>query len=378
MKVIYLSSYTFPSTRAEQYYIKSMAQSFFSMLGHDFQLVIRGDVPADLTELGTIGVRTPKRLRSLFYLCWFPYFLLRSRLNTQATVFMSNDPYLLAIFIFWRTLGRFRYSVCSDWHQLFDDWRDAFVGKHSDVLIATSLRLKTLMIPACQVIPEKILVAYGGINPELFRKALSMDKGAIRKDLGLPLDTFLVGYVGGFRSVGLEKGLDTMIHALTQLTEKNITMVFVGGTKQYIEEYTALARQVGVAEQCIFIEKQQFAQVVLYEVAMDALVIPYPDKHHFRDYGFPMKVWEYMASGNPIIYSNLEIIGEILQGRATAFQPEDAVSLARVISTIYNNGDVEKETAVRNLKEILLYTWDARVGQIIDAIKKSFQTRNAL
>ena len=102
---------------------------------------------------------------------------------------------------------------------------------------------------------------------------------------------------------------------------------------------------------------------------MDILVIPYPDKPHFRDYGFPMKVWEYMASGRPIIYSNLEIMREVLGGRATSFQPDDASSFANAVLSIYQDAESAEEIARKNTNDVQAYTWKARAENILNFIQ---------
>jgi len=160
-----------------------------------------------------------------------------------------------------------------------------------------------------------------------------------------------------------------MIKSLPHLHE-NITMVFVGGSKQHIDEYGELAKEHSVAQRCIFVEKQSFEKVVEYELAMDVLVIPYPDKHHFRDYGFPMKVWEYLASGRPIVYSNLEIIAEVLQGRGVSFQPDDARSLAHSILSVFNDVESAEKVAQENPSIVQSYTWKARAESIIKFIQR--------
>lgn len=196
-----------------------------------------------------------------------------------------------------------------------------------------------------------------------FIEKLKINKSEYRKKLKLPEDSFLVGYVGGFRSVGMEKGLNTMIKALPYLDGK-INMVFVGGSKQHIYKYKELAKEKNVAERCIFVEKQRFDEVVEYELAMDVLVIPYPDKHHFRNYGFPMKVWEYMASGRPIVYSNLEIIMEILKERGFPFQPDNELSFADTISSVFQDIEQAEMVAKQNTKDVKAYTWEARAKNV--------------
>ncbi|MEK7567320.1 MAG: glycosyltransferase family 4 protein [Patescibacteria group bacterium] len=345
-----------------------MAQAFAELLGKDFLFFVRGNIPDELKDVNAISVKLPKRFRIALYFIFLPIFIVLHKWNAKDIVFFSYDPFLLSILIFWRKIFRFQYSICSDWHQLFDDWKDKYVAKNSDYLISTSKRLKELLHSVCGIDQNKILVAYGGVNVNLYIEKSKIKKEEYRQKLELPIDSFLVGYVGSFRSVGMEKGLDIMIKSFSYLDEK-IMMVFVGGSKQHINEYMMLAREKNVLNRCIFVEKQKpFDKVVEYMLAMDILVIPYPDKRHFRDYGFPMKVWEYMASGRPIVYSNLEIIGEILKGRATAFKPDDASSLAEAILSLYQDRESAERLAKQNPEDVLAYTWKARVKNILDFV----------
>lgn len=367
MKLIYLTSKKFPSAKTDPFYVRSMAEAFAELLGENFLFLVRGDVPDELKRVNAVSVKLPRRFRILFYFIWVPFLIMMRRWNSRETIFLSYDPYLLSILIFWRKCFGFKYSICSDWHQLFDDWKDKYVAGNSDYLVSTSKRLKGLLSSVCSIAGEKILVAYGGVNPDPFIEKLKVEKTELRKKLKLPANSLLVGYVGSFRSMGMEKGLDTMIKALPHLNEK-IIMVFVGGTKQHINEYMILAKEKNVENRCIFIKKQPFEKVVEYELAMDILAIPYPDKHHFRDYGFPMKVWEYMASGRPIVYSNLEIIGEVLGGRAVPFQPDGVSSLANAILSIYQDMGSAQRVAKQNPKSVLAYTWKARAENILNFI----------
>lgn len=369
MKLIYLTSQKYPSAKADPFFVKSMALAFSKILDRDFLFLVRGDIPDELKHLNVRSVKLPRRFRTVFYFFCVPLLTIVHRWNDPRTVFFSSDPYLLATLIFWRKTLRLKYGVCSDWHQLFDDWRDTYIATQSDYLISTSKRLKGLLSSVCGVNPDKILVAYGGVDARLFIEKSKIEKTTYRKKLALPPDSFLVGYVGIFRSVGMEKGLDTMIKALPYLDE-NMQMVFVGGSKQYIDEYRTLAEEKGVEQRCIFVEKQKpFDKVVEYMLAMDVLVIPYPDKHHFREYGFPMKVWEYMSAGRPILYSNLEIIREVLEERGTFFQPDNAADFAKAVLSMYQDKETIERIATQNPKDVQAYTWDARAAHILDFIQ---------
>jgi glycosyltransferase involved in cell wall biosynthesis len=368
MKLVYITSQKYPSAKVDPVEMRSTAEALSGILGKDFLFLVRGDIPKDLRHINVMSARVPQRLRIIFYFFLLPTLVIIHKWNDPQTVIFSQDPYLLAILIFWRRILRFQYLICSDWRQLFDDWRDNYVAKGSDLLVTTSKRLMSLLLFRCDISQEKILTAYGGVNKDIFEEKARKSKLEHRKGLGLPTEAFLVGYVGGFRSVGMEKGIDTMIKSLPFLGKK-IMMIFVGGSKQVINEYVLLAMKEKVEDRCIFIEKQSFDKVIEYEMAMDILVIPYPDKPHFRDYGFPLKVWEYMASGRPIIYSDLEIIKEVLEKRADSFQPDNVSSLAGVISSVYQNIELAEKVAKQNPEDVHAYTYKARAINILNFIQ---------
>lgn len=367
MKLIYLCPYTFPSSTVSPIRARYTARAFTELLGNNFFFYIRGAIPSDLKGTNAVSIKTPKRLRSLYYFLWFPVALYKHKWNSRDVVFFSNDPYLLVTCIFWKKILGLKFCVCSDWHQLFEDWKDSFIAKNSDYLVSTSNRLKDFLISKCNASPEKIVVAYGGVDLEPFQDRKEISKKEFRKKLQLPSEPYFIGYVGGLRSVGLEKGIDTMIKALPHLDEQ-IHMLFVGGKRQHIQEYEKLAGQLKVNERCFFLEKVPFTEVIDYELASDVLVIPYPDTHHFRDYGFPMKVWEYMATGRPIVYSNLAIMGEILKERAISFVPGDPKSLASAITSIYTDESGMKEIATKNIHDVQAYTWEKRVVTVVSFI----------
>jgi len=368
MKLVYLTAQHYPSRKVDPFYWRSMAESFAHILGTAFTCIVRGGIPNDLKWVNTISIGLPYRFRSIFYFLFIPKLVWWYKWNDRETFFFSADSYLLSILIFWRKFFGFKYSVCSDWHQMFSDWRDRYIALNSDYLVSTSERLKKLLIAKTGINADKILVAYGGVDGEIFAKKSKVSKKLNRLELDLPEDKFLVGYVGGFKSVGQEKGIDTMIKSLKYL-DQGIRMVFVGGPRDY-SGYEDLVKTEGVEDRCIFVPKQSFEKVIEYEMAMDALVIPYPDKLHFRDYGFPLKVWEYMASGRPIIYSRLEIIDEVLKGRGTPFEPDNIESLVEAITNVNKNNQEVEKIALQNSRDIRTYTWQARARKILNFIKK--------
>ena len=368
MKLVYLTAQKYPSKKVDPFYRKSMAGAFAKLLGEGFSFVVRAPIPSEISSLRPLPVRSPRYFKTFFYFLQFPLFTAREGWNASQVTLFSYDSYLLGVAIFWRRVLCYRYIIVSDWHQLYEDWRDSYLAGGCDLHTTTSKRLKNLLVSRFGVSEEKVRVAYGGVDPMPFEQVRRTPRSELRAQLGLP-DGFLVGYVGGFTSVGMPKGLDLMIEALTHLPQE-IRMVFVGGSPSELEEYRAFSRERGAFERCHFVPRQPFSKVVEYECALDVLVIPYPDKRHFREYGFPMKVWEYLAAGRPIVYSNLELIAEVLEGRATSFPPEDAPGLARALTEVFEHKEAAESAAAKNPAEVLSYTWEVRAKNIIDFVQR--------
>lgn len=369
MKLIYLTAKKYPASTADHIFIKEMSKAFTKILGNDFTLIVAGNHSDDLNGIrfGSLGLNF-KRGLSLWYLIWLPMVVHKKKLNDPETVFFSNDPNLLSVLIVWRFILRFKYKIVSDWHMLFEDWRDRFIARNSDRLIATTEHLKETIFSQCQTPKESILTAYGGVDLERF-EGVTGDSSELRSRLKLPTEGLLVGYVGFYKTMGMSKGLDTMISALALIDDRKVKMVFVGGRKDEIEEYEKLAMDKGVQDRVIFVPVTISEKIALYEKAMDILVIPYPNEPHFRKYGFPMKVYEYMASKRPIIYSDLPIIAEVLSDCATSFKAGNARDLADKINYCKAKDQKIEGLADKAFDKVRSYSWERRVANIITFLK---------
>ena len=193
----------------------------------------------------------------------------------------------------------------------------------------------------------------------------------IREELDLPVDEKLVGYVGGFKTMGMEKGVKTLIESFHQLKVYKVNLVLVGGKEEEVKEYKELAEKEGVLERVIFRGWQTEESLLEYEQAMDILVIPYLDEPHFREWGFPMKVYEYMASGTPIIYSDLEIIREVLEEKAVSFKAGDAGDLAEKIKFLIEDKNKGEKMAKEAMASVKNFTWESRTEKIINFVREN-------
>lgn len=369
MKLIYFTALKYPSKKTEPFFHRQMATAFSKVLGEKFSFIVRSDPPADLLSVRPVSIHAPRRGKALWYFLVFPYLVFSCGWNAGNTVLYSYDPYLLIAIIFWRNLFRFRYAVAVEWHQLHEDWRDAYLARHSDYNIVVSKHLKQSLKELFNTPEKLIVVAYGGVDMKPIAEVAAIERKHLRSMLGLT-EGFLVGHVGVFTVAGLTKGIDILLESLLYLPG-DVRLICVGGSPSDIETYEALARRLGVLDRVLLVRHQPFERVIAYERALDILIIPVSLQGAFlRTGGLPMKVWEYMAAGRPIVYTNLELLKEALEGRGRVFAPDDPRDLARVIIDMRSQWEKEENLAEQNPLAALSYTWDSRARNILNFINK--------
>ena len=371
MKLVHITTKKFQALSADNFYILNLAEQFNNLLKSDYSIIVANKHSEQLKGVDVINLRLSKWkivflnfwLPYFFYFFWLPFFIFKKK-RERTIVFFSNESLLLSYLIILRKIFKYKYEICSDWHMLNNNWRDKYIATNSDFLITTSLKLKNLLINKTGVKSESVLVAYGGVDLDNYK---NISKEEARKKLGLPTNGEMIGYVGLFKTMGMEKGISAMILALKNLS-KNEIMLFIGGKKDEIAGYQKMAKNEGLLERCVFEERKNFQEVNLYEQAVDVLVIPYPDKSHFRLYGFPMKVYEYMASQRPIVYSKLELVEEVLSDCGYGFVPDDPKDLAEKIKQAIDTKDVDGKTKIA-YEKVKNYTWQKKVEKIIEFLK---------
>lgn len=96
---------------------------------------------------------------------------------------------------------------------------------------------------------------------------------------------------------------------------KNIDFVLVGGNPKDVEKYKNISKDIINIEFLGFVPP---SQIFSYQKRADVLLMPYADKvfvpggMNTAKYASPLKMFEYMSSGVPIVSSNLPILKEVL------------------------------------------------------------------
>jgi glycosyltransferase involved in cell wall biosynthesis len=113
--------------------------------------------------------------------------------------------------------------------------------------------------------------------------------------------------------------------------------------------------------------------VPVYLAAFDELLMPYQEavrthqkKHDIASCMSPLKMFEYMAAGRPIVASRLKVIGEILEDQRNAILvPSDSVmEWASAIRMLRDNESLSRTIGEQARDDVRKYSWDERVKKI--------------
>jgi len=206
--------------------------------------------------------------------------------------------------------------------------------------------------------PARIAVEHDALEPARFASAPS--RALARERLRIPLEAPLAVYTGGL----LEwKGVDVLVEAARRLPE--IRFLIAGGMEADVARVRELARGSANVRVDGF---QPPARVVDYLAAADLAVVPNRSRPAISArYTSPLKVFEAMALGVPLVASDLPSLRELLVPEldAVLVAPDDAAELARGIERLMGDEGLRARIGERLASRSAEHTWDARARRIL-------------
>lgn len=380
MKIIYLANARIPTEKAHGMQIVKMCEEFASV-GAEVRLVVPGrknEIKEDLFDYYKIKRNFVCRYLKIWdFVGKFKYGYWLSQLSFALAAFFARGLWRrneCVIFTRDEVTGWLMalkgYRVFYDMHGFPDKylWLWQISMKKMEGIVGTNEWKLKQVREKFKIVADKLLVARNGFDPALFNFATERDD--LKRQLNLPLDRPLVVYVGHLYDW---KGADILAQAAGLLPEA--CLVFVGGTKIDAENFK---QQHGQRENILMVGHQPRQQVPLYLRAADVLVLPnsaFSQSPRLITYTrfdtSPIKLFEYMASGRPIVASALPSIKEVVnENNAVLFSPDNAAELAQAIKKVLNDKDLAQRIAQQAQIDVQEYTWENRARIIIEFIKK--------
>jgi len=216
-------------------------------------------------------------------------------------------------------------------------------------------------------VPEsKILVAPDGVDLELFQSRSEEENGnhAGSSLLLKPAGKKWIVYTGHLYEW---KGICTLLDSSRYIGVDH-EVVVVGGLPEDVEKWRKYCVQNGL--HCVrFVGHVSPVEVPRFLRAADVLVLPNSANTELsRSFTSPLKLFEYMASGRPIVASRLPSLQEILRDghNALLFEPDNPLDLGEKITSILKDSMMAIEVG-QNAKEMIKeYSWQARARRILE------------
>ncbi len=228
-------------------------------------------------------------------------------------------------------------------------------------IIAATKPLMTEIMRDYHVPEHKMLYAPCGVNFERFGTNTSRQEA--RERLGLPQDEKIALYVGHLFEV---KGVNVLFEAHTGLRSGE-KIYFVGGTDEDIEAFRQKWRAAGSPASVVIAGRKPHQDIPLWLRAADVLVIPNTAKEAAGAVeSSPSKLMEYMASGRPIVASDVPGIRDVLDESMGFYcEPDNPDALARAIGAALSDDAEAERRAAAARQAARGLGWDARARNLL-------------
>lgn len=241
-------------------------------------------------------------------------------------------------------------------HYFLYSW---LIKRFKKIIVITKSLKRSLIING--VNPKNVLVTPDGVDFKKFN--ISLHREECRKKLGLPLDKKIVLYSGHLYKW---KGVDTLAEAVNYLP-KNIYFYFVGGIEGDVDNFR---KKYGVTKNIKIIGHRPHGEIPYWLKSANILVLPNSNEEDISMYWTsPLKLFEYMASGTPIIASDLPSIKEILNEKNSFLTKSDnPEELAKMIAMVLQNPEISARISNQAFQDVQRFTWEKRSEEILKFI----------
>jgi glycosyltransferase involved in cell wall biosynthesis len=248
---------------------------------------------------------------------------------------------------------------------------DRFIFGRAAGIVTVSTVLKDNLVRYFGVAPEKVLVLPNAVDPGAFDPAAS--GAAVRARYGL--DGYrVVGFVGGFYPW---HGLDLLLDAAEYVGARRAGVKYlVVGDGPLREAVAARIRASALLRETVVLTGSvPHRELTSYLAAFDVGVMP-----DSNDYGSPMKIFEYMAMGKPVVAPRLRPLEEVIDHGTNGllFAPRDRAALGEAILGILADPAMYRRVADRARAIVLQrHTWAGHARAIMTKWKDTLPAEAA-
>lgn len=249
-----------------------------------------------------------------------------------------------------------------------------FFLKSNDKIIAITEGLKKGLvdfgIPA-----EKIFVLPDGVDLKKF--SLNISKEEAREKVNLPQNEKLIIYAGHLYKW---KGVNTLFEAAYKFPtrqpadnfqfSKETLFVFVGGADKDIDKFKEKSGKENL-NNILIVGRRPYNEIPLWLKAADVLILPNSGREKLSAfYTSPLKMFEYMAAGKPIVASDLPSIREVLnKENSVLVKADDEYALMEGIKKVFSDSEFADKISKNALRDAQNFSWEKRAEKFLNILR---------
>jgi glycosyltransferase involved in cell wall biosynthesis len=373
MRIAAITNSRIPSTTANSLQALKVCDALVEV-GNEVKLY----APAETSGASWPNLAQKYGLHHEFALEWFPSWPALRRLDFVAHARLAARRYGAELIYTWLPQAaaleaRLRGPVILEMHadvagRLGAWWLRQFWRSQTSRLLVTTLALRHALerstgmrFPdhAVQVAPNSVdLQRYADLPPA----------PQARAQLRLPA-RFTIGLTGHFYA---GRGVDLLQRLARVLPE--LHFLLVGGTANAVTLLRQRLEESPLPNLTLtgYVDN---ARLPLFQAASDILVMPYSGSvaassgQEIAEIINPMKMFEYMAAGRPIVTSDLPVIREVLDETRAEFCPsDDTEAWKSAILALKSDPARRAALAASARREVRKYTWRRRAKRAIEGM----------
>lgn len=230
----------------------------------------------------------------------------------------------------------------------------------ADAIIINSQSIRAEIEEHLQVDPSKLRLIYEAVDHSLFAPG---DRDAARSQVAA------YGVVKPFvlfvSSLWPYKNCDGLLRAWADARHRlpGRQLVIVGSPRdqRYAAQLEGLVAELGIADDVRFVGAVPLAETVSFYRAAEVFVYPSLNE----TFGLP--ILEAMASGCPVVTSDVSAMPEIAGGAAMLCQPTSPPSIAEAIVRAASSASRLREDGIRRAAQ---FTWGATAAATLDVYRE--------
>lgn len=167
------------------------------------------------------------------------------------------------------------------------------------------------------------------------------------------------------------KGVDVAVRAMPELAGTELWIA--GGERARIEELHALSQQLGCADRIHFLGKVAPPDRFDLIDQCDICLLPLRSTSIGARFTSPLKLFEYMGMGKPVVASALPSIREVIRHGENGWlcEPESPSALAEAVRQLVTNPACAKLIGKRAAQDALGYGWVRRAEHALDVMARA-------